>query len=90
VKAKQRHAGAYGRKIMHRLSHVLAHQDRYTEMQVETAEAQLSREWALAHGRADGACDIDTSAAAASCAPLTVEARAGSAGPCVATCSCRS
>ena len=75
---------------MYRLSHILANQDRHAEMQVDTAEAQLSREWALAHGRADGACSTETSAAAASCDPLTLQARAGSVGSCVAGCACES
>ena len=35
---------------MQRISHVLAHQDRYAEMQVETTKAQIAREWTLAHG----------------------------------------
>lgn len=90
MKAEQRHAGAYGRKIMFRLSHVLAHQDRYTEMQVETAEAQLSREWALAHGRADGECRVSTGMPVAPCAPLALETGTDSAGSCVAACTCGS
>jgi hypothetical protein len=75
---------------MYRLSHVLAHQDRHAEMQVETAEAQLSREWALAHGRADGDCGIDTSKAVEPCAPLALETGTDSAGSCVAACTCGS
>ena len=75
---------------MYRLSHILANQDRHAEMQVETAEAQLSREWALAHGRADGVCETDTREAMTSCAPLALETGTESAGSCVAACTCGS
>jgi hypothetical protein len=75
---------------MHRLSHVLAHQDRHAEMQVETAEAQLNREWVLAHGRAEGDCDVSIGRALAPCAALALETGTDSTGSCTAACTCGS
>ena len=75
---------------MERWSYVLAHIERYAEMQIEPRDAHLAREAVLAWKLERRVCDTDPVVAAASCGSATLEAGAACGGSCVATCGAAS
>ena len=75
---------------MERWSYVLAHIERYAEMQVGQRDAQLAREAALGLKRERCVCDTEPVAAAVSCGSAAIEATTACGGSCVATCGAAS
>lgn len=75
---------------MERWSYVLAHLERYAEMQAGQRDAQLAREAALGLKKERCVYEPESVAAVVSCGSAGLEAATACGGSCVATCGAAS